>query len=55
MDVKDNSFISSKITSAILHEIYDTFISYIYSKEVKEACLKIIIGIFNSIHNSFRD
>jgi hypothetical protein len=45
MEVKDNSFISSTVTSAILHEIYDTFVAYIYSREVREACLKLIIGM----------
>lgn len=44
MEVKDNKFISTKITSSILHEVYDIFIAYIYSKEVREAWLKLIIG-----------
>jgi midasin (ATPase involved in ribosome maturation) len=50
MEVKDNKFISTKITFSILHEIYDTFIAYIYSKEVREACLKLIIGELSELY-----
>lgn len=44
MEVKDNQFLSNKVTCAILHEIYDTFIAYIYNKEAREASLKLITG-----------
>jgi len=49
MEVNDNTFLSSKVTYAILQEIYDTFIAYIYSKEVREACLKMIIGTYSTL------
>ena len=44
MKVDNINSLSNKVASAILHEIYDTFIAYIYSREAREACLRLIIG-----------
>ena len=44
MKVDSISSLSSKVASAILHEIYDTFIAYIYSREARETWLRLIIG-----------
>lgn len=43
MDIEHSTHLSGIVTTSILKEIYDVFIAYVYSRDLREACLKMII------------